>query len=158
VRSAAIAGSTFGEVQALAPGDGWRYGDLVALTGRLERPRDRDDVPLADVFARRGLLASLRATEAALLAREGMAARCRSAAGEPAVGARPGAPAPVELPPDGTSFVLGGGASLDLLRPGRPTGPSRCADARPSPDGPRSSHPDAHRSLDRERTTLDSRH
>jgi ComEC/Rec2-related protein len=70
VRSPAVAGTTFGDVRAIAPGDDWRYGDLVALTGRLERPLDRDEVPLGEVFARQGLLASMRVGDARLLARD----------------------------------------------------------------------------------------
>src|SRR5262249_31151798 len=41
-----------GDVRATAPAGDWRYGDRLELRGRLSRPLDRDDVPLADVFAR----------------------------------------------------------------------------------------------------------
>ncbi|HEY3107680.1 MAG TPA: ComEC/Rec2 family competence protein, partial [Chloroflexota bacterium] len=103
LRSGAIAGTTFGDVHAIAPGDDWRYGDLVALTGRLERPLDRDDVPLAEIFARRGLLASLRADDARLLGRDPPLARLLR---------RDGSPAERDAPaPEATTAAL-----LDALR------------------------------------------
>jgi competence protein ComEC len=73
-RGRASAGTTYGVVLATVPDGDWRYGDEVIVTGPLEQPVDRDAIPLAEVFARRGLAASLRATDARLARREGEAA------------------------------------------------------------------------------------
>ena len=70
VRGRGSAGTTYGVVLATVPDGDWRYDDEVIVTGSIERPVDRDAIPLAEVFARQGLAASLRATDARLERRD----------------------------------------------------------------------------------------
>ncbi|HEY3079248.1 MAG TPA: ComEC/Rec2 family competence protein [Chloroflexota bacterium] len=57
-------GPARGDLVALAPPGDWRYGDSIALVGPVERPLDRDAVPAAELLARRGVWATMRAAEA----------------------------------------------------------------------------------------------
>lgn len=68
-RSPAMAGTTYGHLLVSAPRGEWRYGDRVVVVGRIELPLDRDDAPLAELLARQGLAATMRASEVRLLER-----------------------------------------------------------------------------------------
>jgi competence protein ComEC len=57
-------GRARGDLVALAPPGGWRYGDRLGLVGQVERPTDRDAAPFGELLARRGVWAAMRATEA----------------------------------------------------------------------------------------------
>ena len=58
-----------GGLLATVPAGDWRYGDRVAVAGKLERPVDRDDVPWSEVRARQGIAATVRASGTRLVER-----------------------------------------------------------------------------------------
>ncbi|NIM08450.1 MAG: DUF4131 domain-containing protein, partial [Planctomycetales bacterium] len=51
----------------LPPGDPWRYGDRVVLTGELETPPEDDQFSYREYLARQGVYAYLPKGRAALL-------------------------------------------------------------------------------------------